>query len=140
MSRLSITLKYLALAPALMLALLPHHAAAAWLRVGGNTNVVVYADPATITRRGHLARMANLLDFAAAQQDRSVGKKPYLSQREEREYDCPNERYRLLKFSLRAGRMFDGAAVRSKSDDGEWSPVMPGSLGEALWKTACAKK
>jgi hypothetical protein len=140
MSRLNITLKYAAPALALMLALLPQHAAAAWQRVGGNANVVAYADPATIKRQGHLARMANLLDFAAAQSDRSVGKQPYLSQREEREYDCPNERYRLLKFSLRAGPMFSGAAVRGKSNDGEWSPMMPGSLGEVLWKTACAKK
>ena len=126
--------------PALALAMLAPVAAAGWVRVGGNANVVVYADPAAITRKVNFARMRNLLDFAAPQSDRSIGKQPYLSLREEREYDCGNERYRLLRYSLRAGPMFTGAAVPAKSDDGVWLPMMPASLGEALYKTACAKK
>lgn len=125
---------------ALLLAALPQTAFAAWVRAGGNHNVVCYADTDSITRTGNLARMKSLLDFATAQKERSVGKKPYLSQRDEREYDCHNERYRLLRFSLRAGHMFAGELVRSNADDGEWNPVQPGSLGEALWKTACGKK
>ncbi len=125
---------------ALLIALLPHSAAAAWVRAGGNANVACYADPATLTRAGNLARMHNLLDFTSPQTDRSIDNRPYRSQREEREYDCRNERYRLLRFSLRSGRMFTGERVPSGADDGEWAPVLPGSLGEALWKTACGKK
>jgi hypothetical protein len=125
---------------ALLLTLLPTAAAAGWVRAGGNANVVCYADPDTLTREGNLARMRNLLDFTKPQTERSIGNKPYLSQREEREYDCRNERYRLLRFSLRSGRMFAGERVSSGADDGEWAPVTPGSLGEALWKTACGKK
>lgn len=125
---------------ALLLATLSNGAAAAWVRAGGNNNVVCYADPATITRAGNLARMKSLLDFTGPQTERSIGNKPYLSQRDEREYDCHNERYRLLRYSLRAGRMFAGELVRSSADDGEWLPVTAGSLGEALWKTACGRK
>jgi hypothetical protein len=36
--------------------------------------------------------------------------------------------------------MFAGALVRSNADDGEWLSVVAGSLGAALWKTACRKK
>ena len=36
--------------------------------------------------------------------------------------------------------MFGGALVRSNAVDGEWNPVQPASLGEALWKFACGKK
>jgi len=125
---------------ALLLATVSSGAAAAWVRVGGNKNVVCYADPATITRAGNLVKMKSLLDFTAPQTDRSIGKAPYLSERDEREYDCRNERQRLLHFSLRAGQMFGGALVRSNSDDGGWLAVAPASLGEALWKTACGKK
>ena len=124
----------------LMLAALAADAAAAWTRVAGNNNVGCYADPATITRSGNLARMKSLLNFTTAQTENSIGKKPYLSERDEREYDCVNERHRVLHFSLRAGQMFAGTLVRSTADDGEWSPVVAGSLGEALWKTACGKK
>ena len=84
--------------------------------------------------------MINLLNFSSAQTERSIGRLPYRSQKETREYDCINERYRLTRFSLRADFMFGGALVRSNSDDGGWLAVAPASLGEALWKTACGKK
>ena len=96
--------------------------------------------PATIERKGDIAKMKSLLNFTLPQTERSIGNKPYLSQRDEREYDCRNPRYRLLHFSLRADPMFSGALVRSDSDDGEWKQVTAGSLGAALWRTACAKK
>ena len=115
-------------------------AAAEWVRVGGNNNVGVYADPASITLKGHFATMTSLLNFTTAQTERSIGKKPYLSQKDTREYDCINERQRLLRFSLRSKFMFAGELVRSNADDGEWRAVEPGSLGAALWKFACGKK
>jgi hypothetical protein len=133
-------MKYFAPALAIALAALPPFAAAGWTRVAGNNTVVCYADPASIERKGESAKMKNLLNFTLPQTERSLGNKPYLSQREEREYDCRRERYRLLHFSLRADPMFSGALVRSSSDDGEWKPVAPGSLGAALWRTACRKK
>lgn len=115
-------------------------AAAEWARVGGNNNVGVYADPASISKKGHIASMTSLLNFTTAQTDRSIGKKPYLSQKDTREYDCTNERQRLMRFSLRSKFMFAGDLVRSNADDGEWRAVEPDSLGAALWKFACGKK
>ena len=115
-------------------------AAAEWVRVGGNNNVGVYADPASISTKGHFATMTSLLNFTTAQTERLIGKKPYLSQKDTREYDCINERQRLLRFSLRSKFMFAGELVRSNADDGEWRAVEPGSLGAALWKFACSKK
>jgi len=115
-------------------------AAAEWVRVGGNNNVGVYADPKSISKKGSNTTMTSLLNFTQAQTDRSIGKKPYLSQKDSREYDCVNQRQRLLRFSLRSQFMFAGELVRSNADDGEWQPVEPGSLGEALWKFACRKK
>lgn len=114
--------------------------AAEWTRVGGNNNVACYADPASISRKGNLATMTNLLNFTTAQTELSVGHKPYRSQKETREFDCINERYRRTRFSLRADFMFGGALVNSIAADGAWNPVVPGSLGDALWKFACGKK
>mgnify|MGYP006296898565 FL=1 len=115
-------------------------AAAGWQRVAGNENVALYIDPASLERKGERARLKNLIDFKAPQTDRSIGGKPYRSRQEVREYDCRDPRYRLTWFSLRDGPMFAGALVRSQADDGAWSPVAPGSLGEALWRRACGGK
>ena len=130
----------IAAATALICFALSSSAAAEWVRVGGNNNVGVYADPTSISKKGNFATMTSLLNFTTAQTDRSIGKKPYLSQKDTREYDCINERYRLTRFSLRSQFIFAGELVRSNADDGEWHAVEPGSLGAALWKFACGKK
>ncbi len=128
------------MAAVLILVALNTGAAGAWVRVGGNSNAVCYADLASITKKGHIATMTSLLNFTSAQTAGSIGGKPYHSEKDQREYDCVNERHRLMRFSLRAGAMYGGAVVRSQSDAGEWSAVTPGSLGEALWKFACGRK
>jgi hypothetical protein len=131
-------------ATAIAMLVLTHAACAApasqWVRVAGNNQVGVYADPASISRKGNFATMTSLLNFTTAQSERSIGNKPYLSERDTREYDCINERQRLTRFSLRSKFMFAGELVRSNSDDGEWNPVEPASLGAALLKFACGKK
>lgn len=114
-------------------------AAAAWVRAGGNNNVGVYADPATISVKGRFVTMNSLLNFSSAQTERAIGGKPYRSQKDTREYDCINERQRLLRFSLHADFMLGGEAVRGKADDGEWHGAEPGTLGAALLKLACGK-
>jgi len=126
---------------ALILAVFSGSAAAAWVRVGGNHDVLgSYADPASVRKQGGMVRMASLLDFKAPQTEQSAGAAPYLSQRDRREYDCKAARYRLLDSSLHAGHMSKGKQVRSGPIAGGWSPVVSGSLGEALWKFACRKK
>ena len=124
----------------LLLLFINSPAVAGWVRVGGNNNVGVYADPATISVKGRFSTMSSLLNFSNVQTERSTGGKPYRSQKDTREYDCINERQRLLRFSLRADFMFSGELVRSKVDDGEWHGVEPGTLGAALLKLACGKQ
>ena len=126
---------------ALMLTVLSGGAAAAWVRVGSNHDVLgSYAHPASIRKKSGLVKMTNLLDFRDPQTDQSIGGQPYLSQREQREYDCKDARYRLLRFSLHSGHMDTGRIVRSVPASREWSAVVPGSLGEALWNLACGRK
>ena len=124
----------------LLLLVISSPAVAGWVRVGGNSKVAVYADPATISVKNRFATMSSLLNFSNVQTERSIGGKPYRSQKDTREYDCINERQRLLRFSLRADFMLGGTLVRSKADDGEWHGVEPGTLGAALLKLACGKK
>jgi hypothetical protein len=126
----------------LLLLVISSPAVAGWVRVGGNSNVGVYADPATVSVsvKNRFATMSSLLNFSNVQTERSIGGKPYRSQKDTREYDCINERQRLLRFSLRADFMLGGELVRSKADDGEWHGVEPGTLGAALLKLACGKK
>ena len=65
--------------------------------------------------------------------------KSYLSEKSQSEFDCKEEKVRILAFTWFDGRMGRGKVVVSDSDLGKWSPIEPGSIGEALWKIACGK-
>jgi hypothetical protein len=64
----------------------------------------------------------------------------YLSDKGQMEYDCKEEKVRMLAISALSGQMGKGKAVYNNSDTSKWSPISPGSVGEALWKIACGKK
>jgi len=112
---------------------------AEWVEVGGpdDGTYTHYADPTTIRRNGTLVKMWLLEDYKTIQ---TVDGKSFLSDKVQREYDCAEEQQRLLAFYWFSGQMGSGAVVYSNTDPSKWAPVMPGSVGQALWKTACGKK
>ena len=113
-------------------------ASAEWTRVGGTDEFTVYADIATIRRNGNVVKMWNLQDFKTAQKNTHYS---YLSKRMQTEYDCKEEKLRLLAFTWFDGQMGSGKVVYSASETSmKWDPTQPGSVGETLWKIACGKK
>ena len=125
---------------ALVLAALGGSAAAAWVRVGvADDGMVVYADPAGISRAGGIVKMWTLLDYKTAEKDDSG--KLYLSAKLLHDYDCKDERGRTRYFSFHSGRMGTGNLVYSEvRPDGGWRPARRLIIGEALWEIACGKK
>jgi len=113
-------------------------ASAEWTIAGGNDNYIIYVDRATIRRNGNLVKMWSLKDLKTL---RKIGDgESYLSDKGQHEYDCKEEKMRLLAFTYFSGQMGSGKVVLSDSDPGKWSPIEPGSVAEALWKIACGKK
>ena len=112
---------------------------AEWVEVGGNeeAGVTVYADPGTIRREGNLVKMWELFDHKMTQ---TIGVGLFMSRKDQREYDCTKERYRLLTFTQFSGNMGSGTVGYSSSGEGQWIPVQPGSLDQSLLKVACAKQ
>lgn len=122
----------------LALAFCSNAAYAAWTRVGASSEVEgVYADAESKRLADGMVRMKSLLDYKSPQTAQSLGAKPYLTQIDQREYHCSDRKHRLLRFSLRSGHMGKGKVVKSGPPDGAWLPIVPGSIGEALWRIAC---
>jgi hypothetical protein len=111
---------------------------AEWVAVSGSdeSGEIGYVDPATIRRKGDMVKMWELKDFKTV---RTAGATAYLSIKTQAEFDCAEERMRMLAFSVFADNMGSGKVVWSNSDEGKWKPVEPGSVGEGLWKIACGK-
>ena len=115
-------------------------ASAGWTRADESDEFIQYVDRATIRRNGNLVKMWGLNDFKTVQKSATTGES-FLSSKTQLEYDCKEEKSRLLAFTWFSGQMGNGKVVYSDSDTGDkWSPISPaGSTNEAQWEVACGK-
>ena len=96
----------------LMLLMTATAASAEWMRSGGNDRLIQYVDIATIRRNGNFVKMWHLTDFNTVQTTDGAS---YLSQKSQQEYDCKEEKSRILAFSWFDGQMGKGKVVYSDS-------------------------
>ena len=112
---------------------------AEWVTVGGNDQIgmITYADPGTIRREGNLVKMWQLNDFKTVQ---TVEGNSFFSTKKQREFNCAEERTRILSATQFSGNMGTGKVVWHNSDEQKWEPVVPESIGHTLWEFTCGKK
>lgn len=124
----------------LLLAVVSSNAMAEWVALGrSNDGDALYADPATIQKNDSKATMWSLLDLKTV--ETRFGNS-YLSQKNQAEYDCKEEQFRILGSYFFTGHMADGNAVPAiPTPIPDKSAAIPtGSAVEVLWKFACGKK
>ena len=84
-------------------------AQADWTRVTSSKTGDVWADPATMRKRGNFVKIWVLHDLYKADQ---VGRNPpYLSLKSQNEYDCEEEQSRILSLVDYSGHMGSGDIV-----------------------------
>ena len=111
-----------------------------WVQVASLTTrggFSVYADLDTVRRKGELVKMWVLFDFGAPQ---DTGQGAYLSWKAQGQFDCAEERARMVDLVYFASNMGAGNVVHNDSDGFKWAPVPPRSGTEVLWKVACKTK
>ena len=115
-------------------------AALQWTALGSsaaNGGTDVYVAPSSIRRSGDSARMLDLYDFKTRQ---VFGGKPFLSTRNEFEYDCARARQRMLATTGFSGHMGQGSVVASSEGAGPWEPVGSSGVFYEHWKVACTRQ
>jgi hypothetical protein len=105
--------------------------------VDSGNEQTTYADPSTIRRKGELVKMWRLFDYNTIQTKAGIS---FLSSKGQHEFDCAEERSRVLAYTWFSGNMGKGQAVYSNLDESKWAPIPPHSLVEALIEVACSKK
>lgn len=123
----------------LILVVLSSSAMAEWIKIGSSNNLTAYAEPSTIRKAGNRVKMWSMYDFDTAKIHTDTGK-PYMSARGQTEFDCKEEQYRTLSFTLRSENMDRGEVVFTSSEIHNWNPIAPRSIDETLWKIACRKR
>lgn len=114
-------------------------AQAEWVKVmdgSGAGGYTIYFETTSlgIDKKRGLVKVRLLYDFKTAQTNH---KGPYLSIRVQQQYDCKEERSRILESSHFDGNMANGKSVSTDTTEEPWKPVAPGTIGETLWKMAC---
>ena len=111
---------------------------AAWELVSGDdeAGLTVYVDRDTIRRKGNLVKMWQLYDYKTVQ---AVAGDSLLSIQRHNEYDCTEERTRMLAYTWFSSNMGKGRVVYKTAEEQPWAPVVPRSIDQTLWKVACSK-
>lgn len=121
----------------MLLTVVSNSAMAAWVDVGSNETTTIYVDSSTVKKAGNMAKMWHLTDYKKPHKDMG---EPYMSMKDEDEYDCKEAKWRRRASSQHSGNMGSGKVVYSDSFTTRWKPVPPDSGTEILWKFACLKK
>jgi hypothetical protein len=99
----------------------------------------VYIDPDNISREGNLVTMWQLIDYKWMQGN-PRGPTRFLSTKTQKQFDCADQRVRLLAFTEFSRRMGVGIPRNGHVDTDNWLPVEAESMSRALWEIACGKE
>jgi hypothetical protein len=99
----------------------------------------VYVDPDSIRREGNLVTMWQLIDFKWGQGN-GRGAHRFSSTETRKQFDCAGRRLRLLAFTEFSRHMGTGIPADGYVDSGNWLPVEPDSISQALWEVACGQE
>jgi Surface-adhesin protein E len=123
--------------PITLLVLSRGPAYAEWEKVTDDTENTPYVDSDTIRRKGNLVKMWELRDYTNI---RTVEAGSLLSVKALNEYDCAEERQRVLALVEYSNNMGRGKLVYTDSITGEWSQIVPETVGQTMLKLACGNK
>ena len=125
----------------LMLVAICSNAMAKWVEVISipEEGITLYADPATISMSGKIAKMQELLDFKSG--ENIPDNKLIYSLVSRMEYDCENEQVRALNYVGFTENMGRGTRVEDDSAPGaEWKSIeIDGISMKKMWEFACGK-
>jgi hypothetical protein len=117
---------------------IPSHAA--WKRIGDTEQVSTYIDPDSAKRDKGIIKIWVLHDFKTPTLDEDTGQK-YLSTIKQSFVNCRDESSVTAHISYYSRQQGEGVVITSVSrrpSIDQWTPVIPGSLGEAILRSACA--
>ena len=109
-------------------------ASADWMLVLTTKTETYYMDPSTVVKEGNLRRIWVIRN--KNQRD----KKGIISFRSKEEYDCANDRLRVLAFSSHSEPMAEGNTITDLSSHVEnWREIPPRTVNDFLLKTVCLR-
>jgi len=104
---------------------------AEWVRYGETDWVVVYYESTTIGKNGEFRRVWTILDLKKRRRRGGLSRR-YLSN-----YDCKNNRKRVLSHITYSEHMAGGKVVSKREIPGGWFTIRPDSFSATMHRIAC---
>ena len=120
----------------LLLAIVSNSALAEWTEIGETEELTAFTSFSSIKKHGHRITMSAMYNYKIPHE---LDGKTYQSSKTQLEFDCKNNRVRMLAFSIYPAVMGEGKALYSDTHTGPWEPSVPDSPNEARWKAICGK-
>jgi hypothetical protein len=112
---------------------------AQWAAIGDNVDLdTIYVDIETIRRKGELAEVWVMTDSKLAKRFLDTNSF-YLSVRQLQQFNCDEERSRILNATWFSSNMGKGTMIDTLTKEGQWNPLPPGSVGRRLMEVICKK-
>ena len=114
---------------------------AEWELVSNDNNSDIYADTATIRKKGNFVEMWRMRNYFEVQVESSGIK--YRSSIMMTRYGCNDKTAGLVSwidYSKEYGQGEPVLSVTQKKNDIQDKPIVPGSVSETAWKIACGRK
>lgn len=102
-----------------------------WMKVDESDNQVVYIDPATIRKDGHLRRVWEIINLKQKGPDGLESMRGYL------ELDCAEEKRRLLSITAHSGPMASEGLLWSQHTNSEWHYIAPNTAATTILRIVC---
>lgn len=115
------------------LMLLAGSAWAEWVIFGATDTATHYFDPATIRKDGNMRRVWQLQELNKRHKDGEM------SRRIRQEYDCKQERYKILGQTEHSEPMAGGEVLTNFGEMKTWVEIAPDTMSEKILKIVCAK-
>ena len=109
--------------------------AATWKQIFQNSQATYYVGATNLPQTGE-AETQTLLDFRIPQ---VIGGAQVWSMVSRMKLRCGQQQVVTVDNTLYARRMGTGKPIQSQDAEDSWHEPEPGSLGELIWSTACAK-
>jgi hypothetical protein len=107
---------------------------AEWIKADESEEAQFFYDPSTIRIEGKMRRVWRLQNL------KQRGQYSEMSRRMRMEYDCMNERSRILADSFHSEPMAGGKTLHSDdTDDIIWREIPPGTIAAVMLQIVCSK-
>lgn len=112
-------------------------AAEDWVLIDENDNAAHYIAPSRLVKNGEKIKIWTMYDTT-----NKAGLAGYPSTKSgilQNEYNCKEEKSRIIYEVAYSGSMGSGSVLNAYPDETKFKPIVPGSINETIFKFACNK-